>query len=541
MDRLEQVSAEPRARWHSTLDRAGIKRADLVFCLSLANLVVLALWFHLSTLTDPGMYYYRDHAPDIALYGYGALAAVLGTVGLAVLFLCAAAAARVWGGVRSRRAMGAVVCGLLIVAVHAISTKVELPSRIVSALTGLLVILALLVLSGGRSGRTISRGGFIVLGTLWPLAIITPAAFCWSVYSSPRASAFNNKANAPFLPVRPGSPRVVWIIFDELDQELTFPLRPKRVHMPEFDRLRSISLHAEEAMAAAFYTSIAFPALTTGTMVADVRPAGPKTLRVTFEDGSKADWSQTPNIFRTARERGFNVGVVGWHHPFCRIFGDVLSGCKWEMNHDAFTTLRREFVYTELPNGIERLAANGLNRLRGGPAISNEEYRLVAVEQRAQLDRLIESASALIADRRYGLLLLHFPVPHLPSVARVRNGNYFDNLAETDAILGHLRRKLEDAGLWDSSTLLVTGDHPLRVPVWQLRPMWTAEEAQTAKQRTKLRVPFLLKMAGQNTSVPYDVEFNTLITHNLILEVLNGDLQNAGSVVEWLAAVGAHR
>jgi hypothetical protein len=142
VDRLEQVSAEPRARWRSTLDRAGIKRADLVFCLSLANLVVLALWFHLSTLTDPGMYYYRDHAPDIALYGYGALAAVLGTVGLAVLFLCAAAAARVWGGVRSRRVMGAVVCGLLIVAVHAISTKVELPSRIVSALTGLLVILA---------------------------------------------------------------------------------------------------------------------------------------------------------------------------------------------------------------------------------------------------------------------------------------------------------------------------------------------------------------------------------------------------------------
>ena len=284
-----------------------------------------------------------------------------GLLALAVLFVCAAAAARVWGGVRIRRVMGAVVCGLLIVAVHAVSTKVELPSRIVNALTGLLVILALLVLRGGRSGQTISRGGFIVLGTLWPLVIITPAAFCWSLYSSPRASAFNDKANAPFLPVTPGSPRVVWIIFDELDQELTFPLRPKRVHMPEFDRLRSVSLHAEEAVAAAFYTSIAFPALTTGKMVADVRPIEPpETLRVAFEDGSKADWSQTPNIFRSARERGFNVGqLVGWHHPFCRIFGDVLSGCKWEMNHDAFTTLRREFVYTELPNGIGRLPQTG--------------------------------------------------------------------------------------------------------------------------------------------------------------------------------------
>jgi hypothetical protein len=39
----------------------------------------------------------------------------------------------------------------------------------------------------------------------------------------------------------------VWIVFDELDYELSLDLRPRSVEMPEFDRLRGESLSGSDA------------------------------------------------------------------------------------------------------------------------------------------------------------------------------------------------------------------------------------------------------------------------------------------------------
>jgi hypothetical protein len=88
--------------------------------------------------------------------------------------------------------------------------------------------------------------------------------------------------------------------------------------------------------------------------------------------------------------------------------------------------------------------------------------------------------------------------------------------------------------MWDKSTFLVMSDHPLRVPIWEFRPTWTEEEARIAKERVKLSVPFLLKMPGQSAPVAYEEKFNTVITHDLILEILHGRLRDALSVSEWL-------
>jgi hypothetical protein len=511
-----------------------LEKSQVVFCFSLANLLSVPLWLYLFTRADPQMDYFREAPADVSLYLYGALLAIAGAVGLTVLFVAVAAMAHVWDFPLTRRVLGVAVCGLLSIGAAAVSVKMEWSRSAMYSAIGVFAVAALLVAFGGGAGRVLARTGVAAIAMLWPLALITPAALFWQVRSSPPASAFARKASAPFLAVRPGAPRVVWIIFDELDQELLFPLRPKRIALPEFDRLRSISLHAEQAKATAFFTSEAFPSLITGRIVRDVLPTDPKTLRLAFRDGSKEQWGQTAGVFKSAREAGFNVGLTGWHHPFCRVFGDVLSTCKWEMNHDAFSTLRREYVYRDMPQGLYRFAGNLYGRIRGGGAVQSAEYREIAAEQRAQVDRLIESALEMIGDERYGLLLLHFPVPHPPSIARVADGNYFDNLTEADAILGRLRRKLESSAMWDKSTFLVMSDHPLRVPIWEFRPTWTEEEARIAKERVKLSVPFLLKMPGQSAPVAYEEKFNTVITHDLILEILHGRLRDALSVSEWL-------
>ena len=49
-------------------------------------------------------------------------------------------------------------------------------------------------------------------------------------------------SNKPLVPPIVGQDkhhtRVIWLVFDELDQRLVYDQRPASVHMPEFDRLR---------------------------------------------------------------------------------------------------------------------------------------------------------------------------------------------------------------------------------------------------------------------------------------------------------------
>jgi arylsulfatase A-like enzyme len=50
---------------------------------------------------------------------------------------------------------------------------------------------------------------------------------------------------------------------------------------------------------------------------------------------------------------------------------------------------------------------------------------------------------------------------HQDTLAVRQGSNYFDNLELVDITLGRIRRALEAGGLWDDTTLIVTGDHPL--------------------------------------------------------------------------------
>jgi hypothetical protein len=524
-------AAISRLQWFESLTRQ-----DVVCCISLANLVTFSIWFYLFALADPTLDYFRDTPLDTSVYVWGSVAAVLAWLLLTGSFIIILRKMRDFRGGTFMPLLRAAACALLIIPVYFLSAKMELSSRTTYVLIAGVASTAAILAIGGRGGKLVANVGTTIIVALWPLSIITPASFVWRILSRPAEAAFAASATPGLLPVHSGrAQRLVWIIFDELDEELLFALRPERVHVPEFDRLRSSSLYADEAVAAADFTAVAFPALTTGRAVRSVTPDGPNSLRLNFRDGKTGDWADTPNIFRKLREIGIDAAIAGWHHPFCRVFAEVLSGCAWEMNHDAFSTLRREFVYVRSKGGLGRLAGNTLDAIWGtGPTIKTAEYHILADEQRRQSQRLVGHALDFVADPRYGLVLVHFPVPHPPAISGRKDGNYFDNLMEADSVLGQLRERMVRAGLWDSSAVLVMGDHPLRVHIWQDRPTWTPEEARLTRKRNKLRVPFLLKMPHQTQPVGYAGRFDTLLTHDLILEIIQGRLNDAQATARWM-------
>lgn len=47
-------------------------------------------------------------------------------------------------------------------------------------------------------------------------------------------------------------------------------------------------------------------------------------------------------------------------------------------------------------------------------------------------------------------------------------------------------------------------------------------------------MPFLLKMAGQRDAVPYTAPFNTVLSRDLLLGILRGEISDAHAAAEWL-------
>jgi arylsulfatase A-like enzyme len=104
-----------------------------------------------------------------------------------------------------------------------------------------------------------------------------------------------------------------------------------------------------------------------------------------------------------------------------------------------------------------------------------------------------------------------------------------DSVALADRTLGRLRQKMEQAGLWDRTAILVSADHGWRTNTWRNNPEWTSEEEAASHQDTS-GVPFLLKLPGETSGIAYNDPFNTIVTRQLLTGILNGQLTESSSL-----------
>lgn len=336
-------------------------------------------------------------------------------------------------------------------------------------------------------------------------------------------------ANAPrYASMGQNSPRIFWIIFDELDIRVAFEKRPKSVDLPELDRFRNQSLYAQNAYAAGPATSISIPAMITGQYIDSVNPLSAHQLELTLRNSEKVLWNEQPSIFDKASRMGYNCGVVGNHHPYSRVLGKDLafclpSYCDIKRNHYSIWDWSSIFIKTIFLKHMPLLHSSEIDRDLFESFIN-------------QHHDLIENIETLAADPSYGLLFLHASIPHLPGIYdREKNAfavnketDYLGNLVLTDITLGRLRSVMEKAGLWDETTIIVTSDHWLR-KFWKL----TSEEFDRIKEDDP-RVPFMIKMAHQQSGLIFDAPFNTIAIHNLIEAILKEELKTPEETALWL-------
>ena len=374
------------------------------------------------------------------------------------------------------------------------------------------VLLALVVWQHRRAAK--AAGVLVVI--LSPLALLTLAKIGLLLLGVMHLNqADYEPVLPPPVPVREGQPRVLWIIFDCTDYRVAFEKRPLGVQLPEFDRLRGESLFCVNACSPHASTISSMPALISGQRLSRIGIANASDLKVQVADtGVNTTWSKLPSVFAEAQALGANTALVGWFHPYDRVLGDGLNYCAWY----PFPTFEPERAKT-FANAMRRQIA-----CIAWPLHIRRFYISIC------RDGLGESLS-LVTNTVYGLTLLHLPPPHSPGIYLPEKdqftfwgvpttAGYLGNLALADRELGQMRRAMEISGQWDKTWLIISADHSLG--------------SQISFGQPDTRVPFIVKPPGANEPITYSPKINTILTHDLILAILRGEITSQRELVPWL-------
>lgn len=536
-----------------TLSSAARTRLkDFLICFSLGNLFFLRRWYDLEHLQERSMDYYRTRPADPTLLVATLISALL----LTLVFWLA------WLWVRHRPTeakMQLARCVFLLLMIFPLESvrrywnsegnRPDLGTNIaILAIEALLAAGLVMTLFGNLRVLHAARRVILVLTFLFPSLMID---FGWSRLSAEPASAYQSKSTLPMLP-HPSGPRrrVIWMLFDELDQRLAFDLRQPKVALPELDRLRSESLVADRAQQTAGWTTLALPSLLSGQIYSRAELADADTLRVSPESGGVFSWRDQPNVFKKARALGANTEIVGWHHPYCRVFGDATVRCLDVPSGSPTPAMIRETSVSD--EGVLRAAAflfelqagNLLDMFRfwRSPTSGNSRDAYVQRRQLQQYFQIRDHAYADAGDPQIDLLFVHFPLPHPFAIYdRQRQDftlsdttSYVDNLALVDRTVGEMRYTLERAGLWDSTSILIISDHGLRPDLWRGQMGWTPELERLTAGRQSETVPFILKLAHQNHGAVYDRPFSSVVSSDLVLAMLSGEVSTPEGAASWL-------
>ncbi len=502
-------------------------RRDFLAALSFANLCYLRVWSEMLTFKHAETYLMTTPPRPVEYIALMINVVLAGLVfwGLGLL------AQRVLTGRNIRFAEMAVVLGLCIPLNALRSVLANQFPYLRSPLIELLGVRGVVMLGAslGICGLMIviffhrvgSRIAIVVLAGLSPFCAVTFGQAIWKA-AHYDATQFANKPAAPMIPQDGKMPRVLWIIADEWDYRLSFVDRDATLQLPELDRLRQGSIFLDHANPPGSETPVSIPGFYAGRLADRVSKDGPRELQVAFKDHlDLGPWSKEPNVFERARGLGANTALVEWYHPTCRVL-EGLSYCKW---------WPMAMQYNSMGDGFFEILANQPRSLFETNILSLFGRSLTGRQHTGVYRAMMGETEKLAIDPNFAFTLVHLPIPHAPFIYNRKTGEftlgnapvrgYVDALALLDRTVGEIRAVMEKAGTWDSATVIFTSDHPFR-------------ESEQLDGKADPRVPYIIKMSGQKEGIAYGREFNAVLTADLVLGILRGEVPDATAAVHWL-------
>jgi len=361
----------------------------------------------------------------------------------------------------------------------------------------------------------------VVLLSFSPFVFVTLMQMGTSIlnpFSSPKKLSSRAEGEGK---VSQASPRLLWLVFDEMDQILTFSERLEEVKIPNLSKLVGESFYATHALSPDVKTLYSIPKLITGKQWAKISQDGANDLKLHSEANKDASvgqsWKAYPSVFSKMSDRGLRSGLLGVYHPYCRLFGKFLETCE-TYNHNQLA-----------PSAT--LWGNMWNQLRQLPLRRHAYFNI------ENYKHMLPQGLELVANKDLDFVFIHWLFPHPPWIYDFRsetfkispNSNpegYFHNLALVDRTLGELRRRMEETGTWEKTIVLMTSDH-------HYREASNLPKYGNLKNRVR-RVPFVVKIPGDSSQVVYDSPFGTELVVDLTMALQAGLLKTHVDIKNWI-------
>lgn len=376
--------------------------------------------------------------------------------------------------------------------------------------------------------------------------VVQLAWFGWQARRLNEPVVLHQKGNSATRTER-GNPRIIWIVLDELSYQQVYEHRFHGLALPAFDRLAQQATVFTDVAPAGIMTEIVMPSLATGLPLDKIEAsADGKDLEI--HNPATKRWSrfdQHDTIFSDAIAAGYSTAIAGWYNPYCRILPEVLDDCFWTLHGPTRNmmvpgaSIGSNVLNTLLSNSrIDKLASS-ISRHSSAEDAEGEAHI-------SDYQQISHAADKLLQQPAMDFILIHMAVPHPGGIYNrvthtftTRNSTYIDNLVLADSYLAHVRSLLETERQWDSSAIVLMGDHSWRTELfWSDAPGWTAEEQEASEGgQFDDRPGYIVKLPGQKVGSRIDTPFAAVNTRRLFNAVMKKQIVSPEDLSEWVKAL----
>ena len=381
-----------------------------------------------------------------------------------------------------------------------------------------IALLAFLIFRAPRIASKLYGFGAAVLTSSVVFAFVMSAQLVSAAFWRPGIQAFSS----PIPAQAAATPRVVWIIFDELAYKPVFEARDPSLDLPNFDRLRLQSTVYSNVKPIGYHTRLVVPSLLLGRIVTSSTFAAKNQFLVrTDDDPHWEPFDSATSLFGMASLRGVSTSIVGWYLPYCPIFAGAATECYCsndDTEDGAPPSIDASFaddVWYPLRIVAEQLVA---------PRVAVADVaRWESLSHVASVKDLRQHAIAALANSQADVIYLHLPTPHPPAFWDRRShtygvgGSYLDSLDYSDRFLGEILDVLESQPRWAKTTLIIQGDHSWRTGIWRTAPGWSEEDERVSHGGVWDPRPFLLiHAAGQTNAATVASSTSLMFVHDFV-------------------------
>jgi hypothetical protein len=389
----------------------------------------------------------------------------------------------------------------------------------------------------------IQHAAAAILGVFAFTGLIIFAQLIWSAWQARNLNPAPTLHKPQLSSTQPGS-RIVWLLLDELSYQQLYERRFPDLKLPAFDRLAAQSTVFTQVVPAGQFTRYIVPTLFTGLPSKAVNVSA-RGLLLSLKDSATGKWTpfeQHQTVFQDAIDAGYVTAIAGWYNPYCRIMPEVLDHCFWTYRQSTPANLSpNRSLAVDLLRPFRRLWLETKHLFGRGPGAPTDESRDIR-QHTTDYRNLLAAGDAYLADPSINFLFLHMPIPHPygfydrnKKVFSTKHTSYIDNLALADRYLAHMRQILERNNQWDTTTLIVMGDHSWRTSfIWKDSMSWTDEdEAASHGGEFDPRPAYIVKLPNQQTPARIDQPFSAVSTRALLDALLQDQLHTPADLNAW--------